>query len=78
MKQYKRFVLMVSVMALCILACQVGGIALGDGRTVRGSGNVVEETRAVSGVTGVELRRWEPCTSRWAIPSRSVSRPRTI
>ena len=55
MKQRKRFVLMVSVMALSILACQVGGIAPGDGRTVRGSGNVVEETRAVSGVTGVEL-----------------------
>ena len=42
-------------MALSLLACQVGGIALGDRKTVRGSGNVVEETRAVSGVTGVNL-----------------------
>jgi hypothetical protein len=55
MKQRKRFVLMVFMMALSILACQVGGIGLGDGKTVRGSGEVVEETRAVSGVTGVEL-----------------------
>ena len=58
MKQRKRFVLMVSmmaVMALSILACQVGGINLGDFDTVRGSGNVVEETREVSGVTGVNL-----------------------
>jgi hypothetical protein len=46
---------MVSVMALSILACRVGGIAPGNGKTVRGSGDVVEETRAVSGVTGVNL-----------------------
>jgi hypothetical protein len=43
------------MMALSILACQVGGIGLGDGETIRGSGNVVEETRAVSKFTGVEL-----------------------
>jgi hypothetical protein len=29
--------------------------SIGDGRTVRGSGDVVEETREVSGVTGVNL-----------------------
>jgi len=29
--------------------------SIGDGRTVRGSGNVVEETREVSGITGVDL-----------------------
>jgi hypothetical protein len=55
MKQRRAFVLMVSMMALGILACQVEGIAPGAGKTVRGSGNVVEETRTVSGVTGVEL-----------------------
>ena len=55
MKQRKRFALIMSMMALSILACQVGGILPGGGRTVRGSGNVVEETRAVSGVTGVNL-----------------------
>ncbi len=55
MKQHKGFVLIVSVMALSILACQVGGIVPGAGKMIRGSGNVVEETRAVSGVTGVEL-----------------------
>jgi hypothetical protein len=43
------------ILALSILACQLGGIAIGDGRTVRGSGNVVVETRAVSGITGVNL-----------------------
>jgi hypothetical protein len=46
---------MVSIVALSILACQVGGISLGDSRTIRGSGNVAEETRAVSGITGVNL-----------------------
>ena len=55
MNQRKRFVLVVLMMALSILACQVGGIDLGGGRTIRGSGDVVEETRAVSGVSGVEL-----------------------
>lgn len=55
MKQHKRLVLMVAMMALSILACQVGSFSLGDGRTIRGSGDVVEETRAVSGVSGVEL-----------------------
>ena len=35
---------------LVIMACGIG-----NARTVRGSGNVVEESRAVSGVTGVEL-----------------------
>ena len=55
MKRRRRLAWMVPVMALSLLACQVGGIALGDRKTVRGSGNVVEETRAVSGVTGVNL-----------------------
>jgi hypothetical protein len=44
------FVVVVSVMALSILACQVSGLT-----GVRGSGNVVEEDRAVSGFTGVAL-----------------------
>jgi hypothetical protein len=43
------------MMALSILACQVGGISLGDERTVRGSGDVVEENRTVSDFTAVEL-----------------------
>jgi hypothetical protein len=39
------------ILAILVLsACSIG-----DGRTVRGSGKVVEETRAVSGVTGVDL-----------------------
>jgi len=33
----------------------VGGVSLGDARTIRGSGDVVEQTRAVSGITGVNL-----------------------
>jgi hypothetical protein len=44
------------LLATIILATLVlSACSIGDGRTVRGSGNVVEETRAVSGVTGVDL-----------------------
>jgi hypothetical protein len=44
------------LLATIILATLVlSACSIGDGRTVRGSGNVVEETRAVSGVTGVNL-----------------------
>lgn len=50
MTQRMGFVVIISVMVLSTLACQVGG-----GRRIRGSGNVVEEAREVSGVTGVEL-----------------------
>ena len=39
---------------LVLLACSIT-IPQGLGQTVRGSGNVVEESRNVSGVTGVEL-----------------------
>lgn len=55
MNKHKHLIVIVSMMALSILACQVEGITLGNFRTVRGSGNVVEETRTVSGVTSVEL-----------------------
>lgn len=57
MKGHVRFIAAVSVLALSALACQVGGIELpsGPSRTIKGSGNVVEETRAVSGVSGVNL-----------------------
>jgi hypothetical protein len=51
MNKHKRLVLVVLVIALSILACQFGGF----GTSVRGSGDVVEESRPVSGVTGVEL-----------------------
>lgn len=39
---------------LVLLACSIT-IPQGIGQTVRGSGNVVEESRTVSGITGVEL-----------------------
>jgi hypothetical protein len=55
MKQRKRFVMILSILALSIQACQVGGITFGDVKTVRGSGDVVEETRVVSGVTDINL-----------------------
>ncbi len=55
MRQHKRFVLMGSTLALSILACSVGGLTPGEAEKVRGSGNVVEETREVSGVSGVHL-----------------------
>lgn len=45
------YLLTIIILATLVLsACSIGGR-----RTVRGSGKVVEETRAVSGVTGVEL-----------------------
>jgi hypothetical protein len=46
-------VLIVLTVALSILACQLGDLSLGQ--TIRGSGNVVEEARPVSGVSSVEL-----------------------
>ena len=52
MKKHK-LVLVVAILAFSILACQLGEIGLGQ--MVRGSGDVVEETRPVSGVSGVEL-----------------------
>jgi hypothetical protein len=55
MKQHARFALLVSVMALSILACQVVGLPSAPGKTIRGSGDVVEETREVSGFTAIEL-----------------------
>ncbi|MFB0537093.1 MAG: head GIN domain-containing protein [Anaerolineae bacterium] len=50
MKQHIRFAVVVSVMVLSVLACQVSGLT-----GVRGSGNVFEEVREVSGFTGVAL-----------------------
>ena len=38
-----------------LAALALSGCSIGDVRTVHGSGNVVEETRVVSGVTGVNL-----------------------
>jgi hypothetical protein len=52
MKQRLGFVALLSVIFLSILACQVSG---GGFTGVRGSGNVAEETRDVSGFTGVSL-----------------------
>jgi hypothetical protein len=50
MKQQGLIVLVVLALALSSLACSFSGFA-----TVRGSGHVVEENRAVSGFTGVNL-----------------------
>jgi hypothetical protein len=57
MRQRVQLAVAVSLMALSMLACQVCGLPsiVGSGRTVNGSGNVVEETREVNDVTGVEL-----------------------
>jgi hypothetical protein len=55
MMKHQKLFLIVLFLTLAILACQVGDINLGAGRTVRGSGDVVEETRTVSGVSGVNL-----------------------
>jgi hypothetical protein len=59
MKRHIRFGVWISLMALVwtgsILACQLGGSPLVGGGVVRGSGNVVEESRAVSGFAAVAL-----------------------
>lgn len=48
--RYTKFLAIFIIGSLLLGACSIG-----IGRRVRGSGNVVEETRAVSGVTGVNL-----------------------
>jgi len=53
MKQYKRFVLIVSMMAFSILACQVGG--LGGSTTISGSGNVVANEYDLAGFDAVDI-----------------------
>lgn len=55
MELHKRFVLIMPMISLSILACQLGGLVPGSAKTVRGSGEIVEEIRAVSRVTGVNL-----------------------
>ena len=61
MKQRRRLVWMVSMMsmismmALGILACQLGGIAPGDARTIRGSGNVVTQEEAITGFDSLDV-----------------------
>ena len=55
LKTANRIVLIISILvALALTACRYGGF-YGDGNTVRGSGSVIEETRAVSGFTGIGL-----------------------
>jgi hypothetical protein len=55
MKNRKRFVIAASILALSALACQLGGIPTSRRTTISGSGDTVEETRTVSGFSGVEL-----------------------
>ncbi|HUV29298.1 MAG: head GIN domain-containing protein [Anaerolineales bacterium] len=49
--------LLVAVLALATMACELSGILVENNVVSgeRGSGNVVEETRPISGVTGVDL-----------------------
>ncbi len=57
MNRRTSFVILAVVLTLVTLACDLSGVLVdrGIGTTERGSGNVVEETRPVSGVTGVDL-----------------------
>jgi hypothetical protein len=55
MKPRKRFVLMVSILALSILACRVGELFPGGGTTVRGSGNVVTQVETITGFDKVDI-----------------------
>jgi hypothetical protein len=51
------FIILAVVLALTILACDLSGVLVesSTGTSERGSGNVVEESRPVSGVSGVDL-----------------------
>ena len=53
MKLDKRFVLIVSLLALSILACQVGG--LGGSTTISGSGNVVTQEYDLTGFDAIDI-----------------------
>ena len=53
MKQRKQFVLLVSLMAFSILACQVVGI--GDSATISGSGSVVPQEYDLAGFDAVDI-----------------------
>jgi hypothetical protein len=57
MKRWAAFTIFVAVLALASMACNLSGILVdtGIGTAERGSGNVVEETRPVSDITGVDL-----------------------
>jgi hypothetical protein len=57
MNRRTSFVILAVVLTLVTLACDLSGVLVdrGIGTTERGSGNVVAETRPVSGVTGVDL-----------------------
>jgi hypothetical protein len=55
MKNRKRFVIVASILILSALACRMGGIPSNRRTTISGSGDRIEETRTVSGFTGVEL-----------------------
>ncbi|MES0361679.1 MAG: head GIN domain-containing protein [Anaerolineales bacterium] len=57
MKQRKSLIILAVVLVFSILACDTSGIFVQNslGTAERGSGNVVEETRPVSGVNGVDL-----------------------
>ena len=55
MKNRMQFVIMASILALSALACQLGGIPTSRRTTISGSGDRIDETRPVSGFTGVEL-----------------------
>ena len=49
--------ILVAVLALATMACELSGILVENNAITgeRGSGNIVEETRPISGVTGVDL-----------------------
>lgn len=57
MKQRKSLIILAAVLVFSILACDTSGIFVENSikSADRGSGNVVEETRPVSGVRGVDL-----------------------
>jgi hypothetical protein len=55
MKQRIQFVVVVSVVALSILACQVGDLVPVGGPGIRGSGNVVTQEEAITGFDKVDI-----------------------
>ena len=57
MNRRAALIVLVTVLVLASLACDLSGVLVegGIGSSERGSGNVVEETRPVNGVSGVDL-----------------------
>lgn len=55
MKKTKTILLLGLILALSAMACQIGGIQLENTSLIRSPGEIIEETRSISDVSGVVL-----------------------